>query len=218
MESLDASLAVNSNTSYSLLDIMAKGGILMIPLALLFILSIYIFFNKFFLINRYIHNSNPLINSSINYLKANHIEEVLKLCNSHGSLIAKLIKKIILNLGKPIKDIRYMAENTAKVEIYKVEKSISILSLIAAIAPMVGFVGTVIGVIEIFFNISKAGEININVVAGGLYVKLITSATGLIVGIISYVLYHILDNKLDNLAIYIEEKTEKILEVLENPI
>ncbi|MGE9516101.1 MAG: MotA/TolQ/ExbB proton channel family protein [Solitalea-like symbiont of Acarus siro] len=217
MDNLNNTLTTHTETTYNLLDIIAKGGILMIPLAFLFILAVYIFFNRYFLINKQIKKSNQVVNNAINYLKANQIEEIPKLCNDYNNLIAKVIYKIVLNLGKPMNQIHTLSEDTARIEVSKLEKNISILSLIAAIAPMVGFVGTVMGIIEIFFNIAQIGEISINVIAGGLYVKLITSAAGLIIGIIAYIFYYILDNKLDSIAIYIEEKSSKILEVLENP-
>jgi biopolymer transport protein ExbB len=137
------------------------------------------------------------------------------LCGQTNSPIARMIGKGIARLGRPLKDIESSIENTGKIEIYKLERNLSVLGIIAGIAPMLGFVGTIAGVIRIFYNISLADNISIGLIAGGLYEKMITSAAGLIVGIIAHAGYHYLNLLVDRMVYKMESNALDFIDLLQ---
>jgi biopolymer transport protein ExbB len=123
----------------------------------------------------------------------------------------------LLRIGRPIKEIEGAIENVGKIEVSKLEKNITILGIIAGIAPMFGFLGTIYGVIKIFYDISKTDNISMGVISGGLYVKMVTSAAGLMVGIIGYVCYHILNMMVDKVILKLETDAIEFIDLLEEP-
>jgi biopolymer transport protein ExbB len=129
----------------------------------------------------------------------------------------ELLEKGIKRLGKPIKEIESAVENTGKLEIYKLEKNLAYLGIIAGIAPMFGFVGTISGVIKIFYNISLADNISIGLIAGGLYEKMITSAAGLVVGIIAHIGFHLLNSMIDRVSFDLESTTVEFIDLIQEP-
>ena len=129
-----------------------------------------------------------------------------------------MIEKGIMRLGKPVNEIEGAIENVGKLEIYKMEKNVNILGTIAGIAPMFGFLGTIFGVIKIFYQISLENSLEINTISGGLYVKMITSAAGLLVGVIAYALYHYLVHKIDRIINKMEINAVEFIDLLEEPV
>jgi biopolymer transport protein ExbB len=132
--------------------------------------------------------------------------------------VAKMIDKGIQRIGKPIDAIEKSMENVGKLEMYKMEKNLSILSLIAGIAPMFGFLGTIIGMVQLFYGIASTGEYTLNTIAGGIYTKMITSATGLIIGLIAYVGHNYLSTQIDKTANKMEAASADFIDVLQEPI
>ena len=128
-----------------------------------------------------------------------------------------MLQKGLLRVGRPIKEIEGSIENVGKLEVSKLEKNVGILGIIAGIAPMLGFVGTIIGVITIFHDVSIKGIIEIGTISGGLYVKMISSATGLIIGIVSYVFYNILMMMIDKVILKMETDSIEFIDLLEEP-
>jgi biopolymer transport protein ExbB len=128
-----------------------------------------------------------------------------------------MLQKGLLRIGRPIKDIEGAIENLGKLEVSKLEKNISILGIVAGIAPMLGFVGTILGVIKIFYNISLQDNISIGAISGGLYEKMITSATGLAIGILAYVGYHILNIMVDRVILRMETDAIEFVDLLDEP-
>jgi biopolymer transport protein ExbB len=128
-----------------------------------------------------------------------------------------MLQKGLLRIGKPIKEIEGAIENVGKLEVAKLEKNISVLGIIAGIAPMLGFVGTISGVIKIFYNISLTDNISMGSIAGGLYEKMITSAAGLIVGILAYIAHHILNLMVDKIILKLETESIDFIDLLEEP-
>jgi biopolymer transport protein ExbB len=128
-----------------------------------------------------------------------------------------MLQKGLLRIGRPIKDIEGAIENVGKLEVSKLEKNIGILGIIAGIAPMFGFLGTIIGVIKIFYDISSSGNLSISVISGGLYVKMVTSAAGLMVGIVAFVGYHILNMMVDRIILRLETDAIEFIDLLEEP-
>ncbi|HTF81429.1 MAG TPA: MotA/TolQ/ExbB proton channel family protein, partial [Cytophagales bacterium] len=144
------------------------------------------------------------------------IKEAKIHCGSSETPIARMLEKGVSRIGRPIKDIESAMENTAKVEIGKLEQNLGILSIVSGIAPMFGFIGTIIGVISIFYDISLQGEISIGGVADGLYQKMVTSAAGLIVGIISHVGYHLVNLRLESVIRKMEFSAVEFLDLLQD--
>jgi biopolymer transport protein ExbB len=128
-----------------------------------------------------------------------------------------MLQKGLTRIGRPIKDIEGAIENIGKLEVSKLEKNISILGIIAGIAPMFGFVGTIAGVIKIFYNISLSDNISMGIIAGGLYEKMITSAAGLMIGIVAYIGYHILNIMVDRVILRMETDAIEFIDLLEEP-
>jgi biopolymer transport protein ExbB len=182
------------------IDLILKGGWLMIPLFLLSIISVFIFFDRFFYL-RSQKRLDPAFFEKLNELiKAGKVEAAIDLCESANCSESRILMKGLQNLGRPIRDIQDQMEMEGKLEVYNYEGNLYFLGVIAGIAPMLGFIGTIVGVIKIFYNISLADNISISLISGGLYEKLITSGVGLTIGIIAYLAYHFLNNRINKLT------------------
>jgi biopolymer transport protein ExbB len=207
-----------ASQAISPLDLVMKGGFIMIPIALLFILALYIFFERYLYIKRTSKLDNNFLFTIREMLYNNNVSGALAFAKASQFPIARLLEKGINRLGSPIRDIENAIENTAKVEIYNMEKNLGILSAIAAIAPMFGFLGTVTGMIRSFHDISLANDINIGIISSGIYEKMITSATGLIVGIIAHVFYTILMAMIDRNVNKMEVTAIDFMDILYKPV
>lgn len=203
--------------SLSLMDLVAKGGWVMIPLAILLFLALFIFFERYFTIRKANRTESSLMMQIRQYILSGNVEAAISVCKNSNTPIARMLQKGLIRIGKPIKEIEGSIENVGKLEVSKLEKNINILGIIAGIAPMLGFVGTISGVIRIFYNISLAGEINIGLVSGGLYEKMITSAAGLIIGIFAYIGHHILTMMVDRVILKMETDAIDFIDLLEEP-
>ncbi len=200
-----------------LFDLLVKGGWVMLPLALLALLGLIIFFERYFTIKKAAKKESQLISQVKSNIKGGKLDSAIAICKSSNSPIGRMLQKGLLRIGRPIKDIEGAIENVGKLEVSKLEKNISILGIIAGIAPMLGFVGTIIGVITIFHDVSVKGMIEIGTISGGLYIKMISSATGLIIGIIAYVLYHILNIMVERVILQMETDAIEFIDLLEEP-
>ncbi len=207
-----------ASQAISPLDLIMKGGFIMIPIAILFILALYIFFERYLYIKRTSKLDNNFLFTIREMLYNNNVSGALAFAKASQFPIARLLEKGINRLGSPIRDIENAIENTAKVEIYNMEKNLGILSAIAAIAPMFGFLGTVTGMIRSFHDISLANDINIGIISSGIYEKMITSATGLIVGIIAHVFYTILMAMIDRNVNKMEVTAIDFMDILYKPV
>jgi biopolymer transport protein ExbB len=207
----------NMPESLSFLDILMKGGILMIPIGILSIVAIYVFVERYLTIRRHLITDVSFMNNIHEFIRSGRTDSALTLCRNTTKPIARMIEKGISRIGKPIKEIEESIEIAGKFEIYNLEKDIHILAVIASIAPMFGFLGTIIGVIKIFYNISLTSDVSIGSVSAGLYTKMVTSAAGLMVGIIAYICFHWL-NRILNKAIYqLEWNAMNFIELLNEP-
>lgn len=202
----------------SLWDMLLKGGIIMIPIGILLILSIYIFIERYITIRAASVSEGNFLNDIKDMIVSNKIDNALLLCKRNQKPIARMMEKGIKRIGRPIKEIEESIEVVGKFEVYELEKGIPILANIASIAPMFGFLGTIIGVIKIFFDIAQTSDVSIGAVSSGLYVKMVSSAAGLIVGIIAYVLYYWLDRKVSRLVNRMERSALEFLDFLQEPI
>ncbi|HLP51531.1 MAG TPA: MotA/TolQ/ExbB proton channel family protein [Chitinophagales bacterium] len=203
--------------SLNLLDLIVKGGWIMIPIGLLSVVSVFLMVERFIVISRASKVDSGFMANIKAMLMDGKTEAALSLCRSTNTPIARLLEKGIKRLGKPIKEIESAVENTGKLEIYKLEKNLSYLGIIAGIAPMFGFVGTISGVIKIFYNISLADNISIGLIAGGLYEKMITSAAGLVVGIIAHIGFHYLNTMIDRVSFQLESTTVEFIDLIQEP-
>lgn len=201
----------------SLIDIIMKGGFIMIPIAILSIIAAYVFIERYLTIRRLISSDVSFMDRIHAYIISGKPDSAIALCHNTSKPIARMIEKGISRLGKPIKEIEESIEIVGKFEVYEMEKNIQILAVIAGIAPMFGFLGTIIGVIKIFFNISLTSDVSIGSVSAGLYTKMVTSAAGLIVGIAAYIGYHWLNIILNKAIHQLEWNAMNFIDFLKSP-
>ena len=206
-----------ATTELHFIDLLFKGGWVMIPLAFLAFLGLVIFTERYITIRKSSKDESNLMFQIKQNIQDGRLDNAIALCKNSKSPLARMLEKGLKRIGRPIKDIEGAIENTGKLEVSKLEKNIGILGIIAGIAPMLGFVGTIIGVITIFHDVSIKGAIEIGTISGGLYTKMITSATGLIIGIVAYVLYHILNMMVEKIILKMETDAIEFIDLLEEP-
>ncbi len=199
----------------SLLSLLQKGGWIMYPLYLLLVIAIFVFIERVLAIKK-VGTIDPKFMLIIkdNILSSN-IEAAKSLAKSVDNPVAKMIEKGIIRIGKPIDAIEKSMENVGKLEMYSMERNLNILSLVAGIAPMFGFLGTIIGMVQLFYGIASSGEYTLNTIAGGIYTKMITSATGLIIGLIAYVGHNYISTQIDKVANKMESASADFLDILQ---
>jgi biopolymer transport protein ExbB len=199
----------------SLLSLLQKGGWIMYPLYLLLVIAIFVFIERVLAIKK-VSTIDPKFMLIIkdNVISGN-IESAKSLARSVDNPVAKMIEKGIIRIGKPIDAIEKSMENVGKLEMYSMERNLNILSLVAGIAPMFGFLGTIIGMVQLFYGIASTGEYTLNTIAGGIYTKMITSATGLIIGLIAYVGHNYISTQIDKVANKMESASADFLDILQ---
>ena len=202
----------------SLIDLASKGGWLMIVLLILSILAIYIFGNKYWLIRKAGKMDKNFMNDIHDLIHDGKINSALELCRQYDSPIARLVEKGNERIGRPLNDIQTAVENMGNVEVARLEKNLPMLATIAGGAPMIGFLGTVTGMIRAFFNMSTAGNnIDITLLSGGIYEAMVTTVGGLFVGIIAYFGYNFLTSQISNLVFKMENTTIEFIDMLHEP-
>ena len=199
------------------IDLLFKGGWVMVPLAFLAFLALVIFVERYLTIKKATKDESNLMVQIRQYIQSGNLEGAMAMLRNNNSPLSRMLQKGLKRICRPIKDIEGAIENVGKLEVSKLEKNISILGIVAGIAPMLGFVGTIVGVITIFHQVSIKGAIEIGTISGGLYTKMITSATGLIIGIIAYVLYHILNIMVEKIILKMETDAIDFIDLLEEP-
>jgi biopolymer transport protein ExbB len=204
--------------SISLWDMAVKGGPILIPIGLLSVIALYIFFERLFTIRRFSKIDMNFMHQIRDYVHNGNIDAAKMLCRNTKTPVARMIEKGIIRLGKPTSEIEGAIENVGRLEIYKMEKNMNILATIAGIAPMFGFLGTIFGVIKIFYEIAQQNSLEINTISGGLYVKMISSASGLLVGMIAYGAYHYLVHLIDRVINKMEINAVEFIDLLEEPV
>jgi biopolymer transport protein ExbB len=204
----------SSDQATTLLDLLMKGGIIMIPIILLSLISFYIFIERIAYISRTTSIEKGLLTAITGELKSGNSNNALIHARNNQAAVGRILESGIEKLGKPQSEVERNLETTTNLEITKMEKNTGYLGIIAGIAPMLGFIGTISGVIKIFYNISLADNISIGIIAGGLYQKMICSGAGLIVGVLAYAAYHYLQMKIDRYTIRLQESLIQFLKVL----
>jgi len=202
----------------SLLELAAKGGPIMIPIALCSVLAIYIIVERYVAIKKSSKTDANFMNNIRDFIHTGNMDAAKALCKNTDNPIARMIEKGINRIGKPLSDIEKAIENTGNIEVVKMEKGLSLLATVAGAAPMLGFLGTVTGMIKAFYNMSKAGNtIEIGVLSGGMYEAMTTTVAGLIVGIIALVSYNLLAAMVERVVFHMESSSIEFMDLLQEP-
>lgn len=203
----------------SFFELALKGGWVMLPILLLSVIAVYIFFERFFAIKKASQIDTNFMNRIRDYIHEGKVDNALTLCQSYHNPTARMIEKGIQRIGRPLADINEAIENTGKLEIYKLEKGLPTLATVAGGAPMIGFLGTVMGMIRAFVDMATAGNnIDVSLLSRGIYTALITTVAGLIVGIIAYFAYNTLVAKVEKMVNMLEANTTEFLDLLNEPV
>ncbi|NCA85180.1 MAG: MotA/TolQ/ExbB proton channel family protein [Clostridia bacterium] len=214
-----AAAAQSGEISMSLWDLALKGGWIMAVLALFSIIAIYIFIERFLTINNASREDTNFMNHIRDFIHDGKIEAALAMCRKTANPIARMIEKGLLRIGKPLNDINAAIENVGKLEVSRLEKNIAALATIAGAAPMLGFLGTVIGMIRAFYDMSMAGNnIDIALLSSGIYQAMVTTVAGLIVGILAFICYNILVARVEKLVFKLEARATEFMDVLNEPV
>lgn len=212
-----AQTAAAATPQMNIFDLLMKGGWMMVPLGILSLIAVFVFFERFFFIQKASKSDDNFMNIIRDHIINGNVQAARALSKNTINPVARVVDKGLQRIGKPIDAIENSMENVGKLEVYKMEQNLGILSVIAGIAPMFGFLGTIIGMIQLFYEISSTGEYTLSTIAGGIYVKMITSASGLIIGVISFVAYNFLNAQIDKCANKMERATSDFIDILQEP-
>lgn len=206
-------------TSISFIDLAIKGGWVMIPILLLSFIAIYIYVERYYVIRKAGKEDTNFMNRIKDYIYDSKIDAALALCRSNDSPAAHMVEKGINRLGRPLNDVSTAIENVGKLEIYKLEKGLPVLATVAGAAPMLGFLGTVIGMIQAFYDMANAGNnIDVSMLSNGIYTALVTTVAGLIVGILAYFAYNMLVVKVEKVVFKLEATSTEFMDILNEPV
>lgn len=211
----DMDVSVTENISY--LDFLLKGGVMIIPIILLLFFCVYVIIERYLSIKKATKQDVNLVNDVKMQLKTGKLDNAIMLCSRENTASGNILRSGIAIIGRPISEIESNMDRTANVEIAQMEKGLGHLGLISGIAPILGFVGTIMGVIKIFHTISNTGNLNIQTISGGLYEKMISSGAGLVVGVIAYSAYHLFNMMIDNYSLKMQKQTLEIINVIQEP-
>ena len=204
--------------TYSLIEMAVKGGWLMLVLLALSIIAIYIFGKKWWMLNRASQIDKNFMNDIRDYIHSGKVKSAITLCGKYDSPSARLVEKGLERIGRPLSDIQTAVENMGNVEVARLEKGLPTLATIAGGAPMIGFLGTVLGMVQAFFNMANAGNnIDITLLSSGIYTAMITTVGGLIVGILAYFGYNYLTSQISDIAFKMESTTIDFMDLLNEP-
>jgi biopolymer transport protein ExbB len=216
VDSLQRAATATAGKSISLFDLLQRGGWIMYPLYLLLAGAVFVFFERLIAIRNASRIDANFMNIIRDNITTGNISAARALAKNTNNPVARIIDKGLQRIGKPIDSIEKSMENVGKLEMYKMERNLSILSLISGIAPMFGFLGTIVGMIQLFYNINNSG-FELNTIAGGIYVKMVTSASGLIIGLIAYIGHNYLSTQIDKTAYKMEAASAEFLDILQEP-
>jgi biopolymer transport protein ExbB len=200
-------------------DLAMKGGWVMVPIILLSLIAVYIFFERYFAIKKASQIDINFMNRIRDYIHEGKIDNALTLCQSYTNPVSRMIEKGVQRIGRPLSDIVSAIENVGKLEIYQLEKGLPTLATVAGGAPMIGFLGTVMGMIRAFYDMSMAGNnIDVTLLSRGIYTALVTTVAGLIVGIIAYFAYNYLVARVEKVVNKLEANSTEFMDLLNEPV
>lgn len=212
--SISAIMEQKTQDEISLFEILLKGGPILIPLAILFLMVIYYTVERLLFISKSAKFDKQLLFTIKEFVQKGDITSAINLCNNTATPQALMLKQGLERIGKPETEIKESMDLAAALSLSYMEKNLNVLNIIGRVAPMFGFIGTIVGVIVIFYDISLAKTVEIEVISTGLYQKMISSATGLAIGILSFIFYHWLNAKIDKAARQLEETQLHFLEMI----
>jgi biopolymer transport protein ExbB len=215
-----AANAVKPVEQPSLFELLAHstfGLIIMVCLLIMSIVAVSIFVSRYMTIKKATQVDESFMNNIRAHVQNGNIGAARALCQSTDAPVARMVEKGLMRIGKPLDDIEHAIMNVGKLEIFKLEKNTNILAIIAGVAPMFGFLGTIAGMIQTFSDLSTAESLSISTISGGIYVKMFTSAGGLIVGIFAFVAYNILNTMIDRIVNNMESSTFNFIDLLQEP-
>ncbi len=207
----------NGDGKLSMVELLTMGGWIMIPLLLLFLITVFVFVERYLAIQKASRVDGNFMNIIRDHIYNGNVSAARSFAKNTANPVARIIDKGIQRIGKPIEAIERSMENVGKLELYNLEKNLSVLSLIAGIAPMFGFLGTIIGMFQLFYRLASTGEFTIQSMANGIYTKMITSAVGLIIGLLAYIAYSYLNTQVDKNANKMEAASSEFIDVLQEP-
>lgn len=200
-------------------ELTLKGGWIMIPLVVLWFIAVYLFIERYWAIKKASREDINFMNRIKEYIHEDKVESAIALCQAQNTPVARMIEKGIQRIGRPLSDVNAAVENVGNLEISKLEKSLPTLATIAGGAPMIGFLGTVIGMIRAFYDMSMAGNnIDVSLLSNGIYTAMVTTVAGLIVGIAAYFGYNILVAKVERVVFTMEANTTEFMDLLNEPV
>lgn len=208
---------VTTQKELSILEFAFKGGVFLIPIVILFIYTIYLTIERYLFIKKTSKTSSHLMNNIAAQLNTGNLDLAIASIQRDQTSEARVLQEGLLTIGRPIAEVESNMEKVANIEIAHMEKKLGHLGIIAGIAPTLGFIGTISGVIKIFYNISITENISIANISGGLYEKMISSGAGLIVGIIAYAAYHLLNGLIDNFSLNTQKNILDFVNVIQRP-
>ncbi|MEP6795526.1 MAG: MotA/TolQ/ExbB proton channel family protein [Saprospiraceae bacterium] len=212
------STAVAPGTSLRMIDILFKGGPVMIPLIILSLISIAFIISKYIFIRERSKIDSNLVNTVLDKISLGQFDSASLLCDQSNSSLGNVIKAGVSQIGKPIEYIEKALEVQSNIEMGEMESKMGYISMVSGIAPRLGFIGTILGVILIFYNISQTADISIGTISGGLYQKMISSATGLVVGVVAFMGYNFLLTKIDNFSLHLQKEVLEFIKGLQKPV
>ena len=202
-------------TDLSLWGMILKGGWLMIPIFILSIISVYIFCERYVLIRKYAKNNDSFIGKIRESILAQNIRGAITFCKEENTPMSRMLIKGIQYTQLPISELRAIIESSANLQVSGMEKGLSTLATCAGLAPMIGFLGTVVGMVQAFYDMAMAGNnVNITLLSGGIYTAMITTVAGLIVGIIAYFAYNALTARIDKVINNMESTSAEFMEIV----
>jgi biopolymer transport protein ExbB len=206
-----------TKTTESLWGLLAKGGPLMIPLGILFALAVFFFIERLLAIRKASKIEDSFMNQIRDNIVSGNLTSAKSLAKNTDSPVARMIEKGLQRIGKPIDNIEASMDNVGKLEMYKMEKNLSILSVISRIAPLFGFVGTIVGLVLLLKEFATISNPSVSQIADAMYIKLITSASGLIIGMLAYLGYSYLDTQINKTANRMEAASAEFIDILQEP-
>jgi biopolymer transport protein ExbB len=207
----------NGDGSLSFFEIIQMGGMIMIPLAAMLLLAVYVFVERTIAVRNASKIDQNFMNIIRDHIVSGNISAARSFAKNTNNPVARIIDKGIQRIGKPIEIIQSSMDNVGQLEMYKLEKNLGILSVVSKAAPIFGFVGTLIGLMQLFSNIYQANEVAIGTISQGIYTKLITSISGLVIGLLAYFGYSIINTQIDKASNRMEAAAADFLDVLQEP-
>ena len=215
-DTLSKAAATNAQVE-SVWSLLTKGGPLMIPLGILFAIAVYVFIERLLVVRKVSRIDDNFMSIIRDNIVNSNVSAARSLAKNTDNPVARMIDKGIQRIGKPIDAIEKSMDNVGKLELYKMEKNLSILAVIARIAPLFGFVGTIVGLVLLLKEFAAISNPSVSQIADAMYVKLITSASGLIIGMLAYLGYSFLDTQINRTANRMESASSEFVDILQEP-